>query len=300
MTGDIKTFLQILAAIFSITVALFTFYRFYPNIKRKFRRQLLQWLDVDNSNESTMQRVLNTRILRVGCILAEPWFSKREDGSLTGVYPTILSDIANRNSLHVLYLPIRNDTVFEKLNSGELDLVAQLLQTSERSSKATFAACIHNVSMVAIKRSNQSKIESVSDLRRRDVKCAVVTGEIGSQIAPELFDMTEENNRLVTLNTIDVPSVFYLITGSGSVDVAITTRARWIELKERDPEVAKLLEPVTEEALIKIPAGCLLKKDESDFKIWLERETQISRSNVAINQAEKDYIEPYSEAVELL
>lgn len=297
---QVRLALQMLAATVTVLLGAVTIYRNRRKIRRIFRdiKRIFQPNNVDF--QSTLERVKTTRILRVGSIIATPWFVRADDGTLTGIYRTIIDDIASRNSLQVIYTPIRNDVIFDKLSTGEVDLVAQLLQTAERASKATFAAYIHNVSMVAVIRKDQKKIQTVADLKKNDVRCAVVKGEIGSHIAPELFDMTEENNRLITLSTLDVPSVFHLVAGSGHVDVAIATLARWLELKMRDPEVANLLKPVSAEPLIKLPAGCLIKKNENDFKLWLERETQLTRGKMEIYQKEMDYIKPFSEAIDIL
>lgn len=286
---------QIASAILAILVSSLSIYKFRKN----FRKFILKLLDAEDGNNSmhisVLSRVKKSGLLHVGCIMANPWFIQRDSESICGIYPLIFDDIARRNNLRVVYTPIRNDVVFSKLNKGEVDLVAQLLLTNERATNATFAAFIHNVIIVAVVRKEQSKIKSISDLRNEDIKCAVVKGEIGEHIAPEFFNMTEDNNRLITLKTADVPSVFYLVVGG--VDVAITTAARWIELQERDPSIASQLTTL-DKPLNKVPAGCLIKKNESEFKNWLDDQVAISREKERISSEEINFLGRFSTAVE--
>jgi ABC-type amino acid transport substrate-binding protein len=249
------------------------------------------------ARQTTLERVLDQRILRVGCIVADPWFMFSDPNSKpTGIYPRILDDIADRNQLSVIYTPIRNTVIFDKLNSGAIDLAAQLLQTDERARRAEFAAYIHRVAMVAVVRKGQTKISSIADLSKPSVRGAAVKGEIGSEVATVHFGMTEDNDRLVLLDADNVVSVFYLVRDT--VDVAITTGARWLQLKERDPTYAAQLEPGCGGPIYLIPAGSLIKSGEVDFKSWLERETAISRANPAIKAIEDGYIATFSEAME--
>lgn len=246
--------------------------------------------------QSTLDRVLEQKVLRVGCIVADPWFIFPEEGSRpSGIYPAILDDIGERNNLNVIYGPIRNTVVFEQLDAGHIDVVAQLLQTSERARRALFAAYIHNVNMVAIVRKGQIKISKPEDLGSKSVKGAVVKGEIGQEIAREHYGMTEENDRLMVLDTGNVVSVFYLV--HDDVDVAITTGARWIQLRKRDPRVAAKLEHAFASPLLVVPAGSLIRSGEDDFKVWLERETAISRANPQIRSAEDKYLAQFTDAV---
>jgi len=272
------------------------------HLRRRKRRQALSpviklsAISAPASVGGTLERIIERRVIRVGCIVARPWFAFPDHAkSPTGIYPTILDDIAERHKLSIVYIPIRNNVVFEQLDACEVDMVAQLLQTDERARRAEFAAYIHNVAMTAVVRKGQKRIKCVADLSNKGVRGAVVKGEIGSEIAPRHYGMTEENDRLVILNTSDVPSVFYLI--HGEVDVAITTAARWRELQVRDPQVADDLEPAFPEPLLRIPAGTLIKRGESEFGRWLERETAITRAIPEFHEEEDRLLAEFGSAI---
>lgn len=244
-------------------------------------------------------RVMKAKILTVGTIVATPWFIWPSPGvgAPTGIYPAIFGEIGERKGIAIRYVPIRNDEIFSLLNSGEIDVAVQLLQTIERAQKALFAALIHHVRLVAVVRRGQTKIKSRTDLRKPSVRCAVVRGEIGHQIAPIEFAMTEANHRLVVLNTSDVPSVFYLVHGGREADVAITTGARWIELQTRDPRVAEGLEAIIDPLQL-VPAGCLLKLGETRLAEWLEEQTTIARATPSVRVLENRLVKQFSAAVE--
>ena len=213
-------------------------------------------------------------------------------GDPTGIYPAILDDIAERNGLRIVYTKIKNNEVFSWLDDRRVDMVAELLLTEQRSHQAMYAAMIHNVAMIAVVKKGQTLIETQADLQKRGVKCAVVRGEIGAELAPAIYHIPEDH--LVVLDTYDVPTVFYVVCSAA--DVAITTTARWRELQNRDPEIAARLEPVFDPLML-VPAGTLLRKGEGDLKLWLEREVAISRASAAVRQVEDDWMEPYDGAI---
>jgi hypothetical protein len=250
-------------------------------------------LGTGEKQQTALERVLTTKTLHVGCIIAEPMF-RFGDGpdDPTGIYPAILNDIAERNGLRIVYTKIKNNEVFSWLDDRRVDMVAELLLTEQRSHRAMYAAMIHNVAMIAVVKKGQTLIETQADLQKRGVKCAVVRGEIGAELAPAIYHIPEDH--LVVLDTYDVPTVFYVVCSAA--DVAITTTARWRELQGRDPEIAARLEPVFDPLML-VPAGTLLRKGEGDLKLWLEREVAISRASAAVRQVEDDWMEPYDGAI---
>lgn len=245
---------------------------------------------------STLERVQQLSVLRVGAIVADPWFMYAEgEATPTGIYPAIFSEIGERLGLTVVYTKIRNDVMFDYLEADTIDLAAQLLQTAERAQRAEYAALIHNVKLVAIVQKGQQKIKQFSDIGNSDVRCAVVRGEIGAEVARRQFKMTEDNDRVVSLTARYVPAIFYLL--NDAVDVAITTGARWMEFQENEPTIAARLEVVCGVPLQVVPAGALVKKGELDFRDWLEEQTDIARRHPDVRAVEDRLIGEFDEAV---
>jgi membrane-bound lytic murein transglycosylase MltF len=192
--------------------------------------------------QTVLERVMETKTLRVGCIAADPWFFFEDGKAPAGIYAALFDDFAKRNGLTIEYQTVRNNHTIQLLNEGKIDVVASLLHTVERAKRADFAAFIHNVALLAVARKRQNKIKVLGDLKLPHVRCVVVKGEIGAEVADTYYDMTEVNDRAVSLDTKDVPSIFYQVA-QNLVDVAITTGARWVEFKKRDPETAAKLAP---------------------------------------------------------
>lgn len=252
---------------------------------------------------TVLETVMNNKVLRVGCIAAYPWFIFPEGSKTpTGIYPMILEYIAQKHNLTVEYIPILNAQAIDWLNERRVDLVASLLETPERSRQADFSAFIHNVAVVAVAKKGQNKIRFSGDLKTPEVRAVVVKGEIGAIIAVNFFDMTPDNDRLVELNTRDVPSIFYSLVQTrdqyGCADVAITTGARWIEFQKRDPDAAKQLELAFAKPLRLVPTGALVKSGEGDFCLWLEGEFKSARGDPAIAAAETEFLRGFEDAID--
>jgi len=247
---------------------------------------------------TTLERVRASGVLRVGAIVADPWFFW--DGrAATGLYADLFNDIAARHGLTVIYQPVRNNKTIDLLNERKIDVVASLLHTVERAKRADFTGFIHNVALVAVTRKDQAKIRVLGDLKTSPVRCAVVKGEIGAEVAAKYYGMTAENDRAVEVDTMDVTSIFYPVA-QGLVDVAITTGARWVEFTKRDPEAAAKLQPIFRKPLLLVPAGCMIRIGEREFAEWLERETELSRAKADMRKREEEWLADFNDAIEAI
>lgn len=247
---------------------------------------------------NVLEVVLREKLLRVGCIMASPWFTPGPtDAEPQGIYPALFADIAQRNGIKVSYKPVRNNVAIALLQERKVDIVTSLLHTTGRAQSADFASFIHNVALVAVVRRDQNRIRVLGDLKDPSVRGAVVEGEIGAEVARIYYDMSAQNDRAVEVDTRDVPSIFYQVH-QGSVEVAITTGARWLEFQKRDPTAAESLRLAFFKPLLLIPAGCMIKRGEREFAQWLEREMDVSRAKPELRALEQELLDEFADAIE--
>ncbi len=287
--------LTLLAAITGIVAVVFA----WPTFEAWLESRRLRGIQT-TPEETVLARVQRTKMITVGCIVATPWFMHDEsDGKYSGIYASLFDDICERNGLKPVYISVRNDVTIQQLQAGKLDAVASLLHTPERAKRADFPSFHHNVALIAVGRKQHPKISVLGDLKNPAVKCAVVRGEIGAEVARNYYMMTPENDRLIEVSTADVPSIFYQVA-NGTVDVTITTGARWLEFQRRAPDAAAKLEKLFSKPLLLVPAGCMIKSGEREWATWLDSEFEISRAKPDIKKREQELLADFQDAIEAI
>ncbi|WP_199421583.1 TIR domain-containing protein [Actinotalea solisilvae] len=161
-------------------------------------------------------------LLRVGVI---PWppFARHASGAgpSGGLFLDLLDQFSVDTGIPFEYVDITNDAATPGLLSGDLDLVACLYRTPRRERDFDFAACLFASTIGAVVRADDQRIRSHGDLLRTDVRLAVCRGEIGAELAVDMFGAARGSSRLVELDTTDVANVGRMVQ-AGVADAAIT------------------------------------------------------------------------------
>ncbi len=219
-------------------------------------------------NEATVSsaKVYEGGDIRVGCIPFPPLISCGRDGVASGVYKTILDAVGEALGVGITYVPIRNDDARKRLEGGEIDVIACLLETPDRHRWANYVGAIYTMHVAAVVRAD-SDIMTARDLRRGDLRAAVVEGEVGATYA-ERRGMTRENYRVDMRSTDRVSSVFDVVL-SGDADVAITDRLTCVDFVHGTSDRASALR-ILDENIASVECALLVRKADEQFADQLD------------------------------
>ena len=149
--------------------------------------------------------------------------------------------------------------------------MASLLESPARVRVGRFAFKRFGVSVIGIVRKDANRIWSASDLRNREIRIAVVAGEVGEEIALERYDASPTNGRLIAVDTDDVPSIISQVE-MGNADIALTTGPRWMQHLARcgTESTERVTIVFADKPLLLVPCGLLVASEHHKFADWLD------------------------------
>lgn len=264
----------------------------YPSIKK-------QWVEhrsikLVEEKSCTLERVLQKKILRVGCIPYPPFIHYVRKGVSIkveqGFYKTLLERLADDQGLEIEYVAVRNDKSLKYLNSNKVDLIACLLRTPERIRQADFAATLHTISINGVARKDELRIQKKIDLKKEDIKIAAVEGECGQEALVD-YGISVDNSGLQLIETDDVSSIFKMVSAN-LADVAISDGLACLEYLERsnDENLQLLFE---DEPILVVPCGLMIRQGDVEFKQWLGKQVSKARQHKTVVNEEQILLNKY-------
>lgn len=237
--------------------------------------------------------------LTVGVIPFPPFsdYSEADDGtSARGFYIEMLQEFAEQAGISVEYRPITNDDTVRLLDSGEVDLVASLYRTPRRMQHFTFAACFFASTVGAVTRADDARFRTQGDLMQPDVRIAVCQGEIGSELAQDMFGAKRGSRRLIEVDTVEVANIAGLVA-AGIADVAITDNITCQKLVERSGDGLQHL--FADFPLFVGHIGLVLPQSGEALKAYLDtslgtlrREEKWRQAEAALLEGHKGVLQP--------
>lgn len=175
-----------------------------------------------NKNESTLDRIKRTKILRAGFTHNEPSFMyNRKTGKFSGIFYEIISLIAKKYDWKIQWTEeIGYGVVEDGLEDYRFDIFATTVwPTEKRKLKADFSIPIYHSNVYVYGRENNDNLKTVEDLKNNPhSRIAITEGDIQDDIArsdfpntrririPQLAD-TKELLRFVVENKADATFV---------------------------------------------------------------------------------------------
>lgn len=249
-------------------------------------------------NETIPQKKVNSipEILRVGCIPFPPFMNYKKVGNhyeYEGIFYDLFKLIEENFGKKVEFIPIQNEESLALLQNDEIDVIAALFKTVTRSRVMDFSSCIYSVSVGGVKRKNDSRIKVQSDLTKRDIKVAVVEGEVGAEIAKDTFEITKNSRRLVEVETHEVGSIISMVE-SEMVDIAITDNITCKKYLDDNPHLKNELEHI----FVKMPIylgqiGLMHNIGNESLSDFLDEKIKFLRGLDGIIQKEEKIISDY-------
>lgn len=269
----------------SIAIAAVSFLAGWPRVHEAWEKYMTKERSQPPNQppiKNVLSKVRADNKLRIGVIPFPPLAAYRrlsgKDVAYHGLYVDIFEDIALRTGIKVQFCPAPNDKAFALLNSGTVDAIACLLRTPERIRRADFAVLPHTISLNAVKRADDNRISSISDLRKHNLRVVAVKGEIGSEV---ITDFGVSPHQLTLLETDSVDDIFHLVENKAA-DVAVTDGITCVQYLE-DRKASDLSFAFNSYPLLLEPCGIMTTQGQADLGSWLRDEFELSFTNEKIH-----------------
>ncbi len=147
-----------------------------------------------------------------------PFESQDENGTYIGFDMDVIAYIAEDNGWDYEIVNIAFDTLIDKLEGGDLDIViAAMTIDDERSQRADFSNPYYDASQIIVVREEETREYSMDDIASLDLKVAVQMGTTGAEEAQKILGSDKIHNLYEYKRANEV----FLELASGRVDLAI-------------------------------------------------------------------------------
>lgn len=218
-------------------------------------------------NESTLDRVRKTGILRMGVIVGQaPYFTKNlADGTWSGACLSMANDIAKKLNAKVETVETTWGNQILDLQSNKIDLAFAVNPTPERALMVDFATPILVHSFTAVTRKGFAKPETWNDLNKPEVRISVDMGSAHELIARRYVP----NATILSFKTRD-EAVLAVATGRADCNVVLAILA--LPMLKKNPALAEIAIP---RPVLTLPTNIAVRLDNDkrwrDFlSVWAD------------------------------
>lgn len=211
-----------------------------------------------SSNESTLDRVRRTGIVRMGVIVGQaPYFTKNlTDGTWSGACLSMAQDIAQKLNAKVETVETTWGNQILDLQANKIDLAFAVNPTPERALMVDFATPILVHSFTAVTRKGFAKPETWNDLNKPEVRISVDMGSAHELIARRYAP----NATILSFKNRD-EAVLAVATGRADCNVVLAILA--LPMLKKNPALAEIAIP---RPILTLPTNIAVRLD--DDKRW--------------------------------
>lgn len=187
--------------------------------------------------ETTMEKMLKEKTLRVGWIMSPPGAQKDlSSGELGGYYIDMVSFILEQINVEPVFIETKWSTFAAGLQSNQFDIVAAgTFASIPRAAAVAFTDPIFYLGYGAAVRKGDERFASLADIDQPGVKVAVVQGTGGHEYAKRAF----KNAEIVVLGSNDL-SASLVEVQSGRADVAVEDAWATRRYTQQHPQMVDL------------------------------------------------------------
>ncbi|MBN2513455.1 MAG: transporter substrate-binding domain-containing protein, partial [Sedimentisphaerales bacterium] len=162
---------------------------------------------------------VNHRKVRVGLYENKPKIFTDESGEASGIFPTILNEIAQKEQWQLAYVPCEWNDCLDALENGSIDLMPDVAFTPERNERFDFhtEAVVSSWSAVYAKRKKQ--MSSIADLNGQRI--AVLKGSIQQTV---LRQMAQGFGLKVSFIEAQSFEEAFFVTAKGDADAVVSNQ----------------------------------------------------------------------------
>ena len=211
-----------------------------------------------SSNESTLDRVRRTGIVRMGVIVGQaPYFTKNlTDGTWSGACLSMAQDIAQKLNAKVETVETTWGNQILDLQANKIDLAFAVNPTPERALMVDFATPILVHSFTAVTRKGFAKPETWNDLNKPEVRISVDMGSAHELIARRYAP----NATILSFKNRD-EAVLAVATGRADCNVVLAILA--LPMLKKNPALAEIAIP---RPILTLPTNIAVRLN--DDKRW--------------------------------
>lgn len=248
---------------------------------------------VPAGSSTAFDRIFANREIRVGVLDYMPLMGFRRHGDEfegIGIYPRMLSRIAQDHGLSVDWYPINWSDILTAIDTGKIDVVASIFWTEKRSEVAAVCGKMHRIGVTALVLADDDRVKSHEDLQRSDLKIGVVRGEIGWEYAIDTLRL-EFDPRLKVQDEINISRSVEMIE-KGMVSVVLADALScWMAAKQNRETGGRVRQIFADDALYVCDNGFLIKRGDDRLRSWLDENVRRLRHDPALEEAEKSDLE---------
>lgn len=242
--------------------------------------------ETQRAQQSVFERVMQTKTLRCGYIVAEPGLAKDSaSGQLSGIVYDIATEIGKALDLKIDWT---EETTFatapEGLKTGRYDMICSTLYLRPNLMPLVeFTQPYYYLPIYVVQRKGETRFKSIADIDRQDISIAGVDGTMPALIAAEDF----KNAKLYSLPNISAYSENMLSVATHKADVVFVDPLFFYGFNKSNPNQLEINAAI---APLRVFANTFaVKKGEHDLVTMLSAAIQHLLNNGQIERIIKKY-----------
>jgi hypothetical protein len=250
-------------------------------------------------NVNVLENILSTKEIKVGCSKWQPVLDcildKDANGKeyyiAGGFYGKWLQKVSEKHKLKITIRQVGWHNAKHELMERNIDLMLCAFETTDRKKYADFSDSFHKCSMLGIAQEGPNNWEDINDLRKSNVRIAIVENEVGYEFACKHLGFIPKgyNPKFCLLSTTQIEEAASVVLGGGPNYVAISDALSIHSLQEKNSERLRIV--LDKPALDEYPCAMMFLKGQEDFKNWINKEFSEMRKDHEIVEAERRMIE---------
>ena len=239
-----------------------------------------------SANSSILERVRDTKIIRVGYAAYPPYVVKDlKTEELSGYYVDIMNEMSARGGLKVEWVETTWQTFISDIKTGKIDLINDPIYTSiPRLQEVNFVSPLGYFNGVAgLTKQGDYRFYKISDLNKKGITVAVPQEWTAEEYA-------RKNLPLATLKVLpgDTAAAVFADMLSGNSDIALADGGSVKQYLEQNPnQYVKALFLDNPPQLA--PAGWVVKKGDTEWLLFLNGAVQSMRDDGTLKNLAKKY-----------
>jgi polar amino acid transport system substrate-binding protein len=233
--------------------------------------------------ETTMDKMLKEKTLRVGWIMSPPGAQKDpRSGELGGYYIDMVRFILEQINVKPEFVETKWGTFAAGLQSHQFDLVvAGTFASIPRAASLAFTRPIFYMGYAASVRKGDTRFKTLADIDKPGVKVAVVQGSGGHEFVKRTF----KNAEIVVLGTADL-SASLVEVQAGRADVSVEDAWATQRYVQAHPQLVNLF---ADNPYNLQPIGWALRPDDHELRQFFDTSLEWMRINGKTEEFVKKY-----------
>jgi len=235
-----------------------------------------------------LDRVKTSKILRAGAVKHPPLseFSwEKGEMVFSGYYVQLCKQVCVNNNIIVQFFPVDwtdiPDKVFKEL---DLDLVLSVFETVKRCEGGDFTCCFHKVRLTGLTNLQNSRVQTIDDLYKEDVRIVVTKGEAGWEFVTR--ELKTPRHRLIVVENSNITEMMDYVLND-RVDVAICDEVSCQEYASKNHNVKHIFR----DDEVYICKNCIMvPKHDNEFRDWVNEEFRKARNTPKLLEMENEIL----------